>query len=89
MTSSDFKGKINCAKYDDVCQTNNNIICSEMFDCFTKLAKNDGYNYGTNPVLNDDGDVVVSEYIKNESGAKIISAVFNLFLLMLIMIIQN
>ena len=89
MTSSDFKGKINCAKYDDVCQTNNNIICSEMFDCFTKLAKNDGYNYGTNPVLNDDGDAVVSEYIKQESGAKVISAVFNLFLLMLIMIIQN
>ena len=60
-----------------------------MFDCFTKLAKNDGYNYGKNPVLNDDGDAVVSEYIKQESGAKVISAVFNLFLLMLIMIIQN
>ena len=87
ITSSDFEGKINCAKYDEVCQSNNNIVCSEMFDCLTKLANNDGYNYGTNTILDDDD--IVDEYIKNESGAKIIFTSFNLLLLMLIMMIFN
>ncbi len=58
-----------------------------MFDCLTKLANNDGYNYGTNPILDDDD--IVDEYIKNESGAKIIFTSFNLLLLMLIMMIFN
>ena len=43
FTPSGFKGSITCPKYSDICSSN--IICNEMFSCFTQLANKDNYNY--------------------------------------------
>ena len=43
FTPSGFKGSITCPKYSDICSAN--IICNEMFSCFTQLANKNGYNY--------------------------------------------
>lgn len=43
FTPSGFKGSIICPKYSDICSSE--IICNEMFSCFTQLAKKDNYNY--------------------------------------------
>ena len=45
---SGFKGSIECPKYNDICSSNNNtIICNDMYNCFTELAKRDKYDYKT------------------------------------------
>ncbi len=78
MSDPYFKGNILCQKYDDVCQSDNDVVCSEMFDCFTKLAKNDGYSYGVNNIEE------YEEIIKCcEKGSKINYKFTNLLLLMI------
>ena len=42
-----LKGSIECPKYSDICSSNDNLICNGMFDCFTKLANKNNYNYQT------------------------------------------
>ena len=37
FTPLGFKGSITCPKYSDICSSTN-IICNEMFSCFTQLA---------------------------------------------------
>ena len=67
FTPSGFKGSIICPKYSEICSSN--IICNEMFSCFTQLANKDNYNYDVsyydayadddvrpNPAPNDEDD---------------------------------
>ena len=60
---SGFKGSIECPKYDDLCNTNDDTVCNEMFDCLTKEAeknnyyyKVDYYDYSGNYFSDDDDD---------------------------------
>jgi len=46
-TVSGLKGYIECPSYDDICVSNDNIVCNDIFSCLTKLAEKDGYNYKT------------------------------------------
>ena len=41
LTLSPLKGSIECPKYSDVCNTNDNIVCNDMFNCIDKYAEND------------------------------------------------
>jgi hypothetical protein len=45
---SGMKGTINCPEYSELCPSND-IVCNDMYTCFTKFAKKDGYNYATSP----------------------------------------
>ena len=47
MTVSGLNGSIECPSYDDICSSNDNIVCNDMFSCLTILAQKDGYNYTT------------------------------------------
>ena len=47
QTVSGLKGYIECPSYDDICASNDNIVCNDIFSCLTKLAEKDGYNYKT------------------------------------------
>ena len=47
QTVSGLKGYIECPSYDDICVSNDNIVCNDIFSCLTKLAEKDGYNYKT------------------------------------------
>ena len=44
---SGFKGSIVCPKYNDICSSNNGIVCNDMYNCFTEFAKKDNYKYKT------------------------------------------
>ena len=44
---SGFKGTIECPAYTELCSSNNDPICNEMYDCFDELAEKDNYNYET------------------------------------------
>ena len=63
FTPSGFKGSITCPKYSDICSSN--IICNEMFNCFTQLAIKDNYNY---EVSYCDYEGMVYEYDYGEEG---------------------
>jgi hypothetical protein len=43
FTPPGYIGSITCPKYSDICSSN--IICNEMFSCFTQLANKNSYNY--------------------------------------------
>ena len=40
-----FKGSINCPKYADICDFEDNIMCNEMFDCLSKKVETDYDTY--------------------------------------------
>ena len=44
---SGFKGYINCPKYYDICDAEDNEVCNDMFDCLSKEveAEDDSYEY--------------------------------------------
>ena len=47
QTVSGLNGNIQCPSYDDICGSSDNIVCNDMFSCFTSFAEKDGYNYKT------------------------------------------
>ena len=40
-----FKGSINCPKYIDICDSKDNNLCNEMFDCLSKGVETDYDSY--------------------------------------------
>ena len=45
-----FKGSIECPKYDDICSSNNSLICNDIYSCLKESADKDNYNYGVSYV---------------------------------------
>ena len=45
-----FKGVIECPKYIDVCSSEDNNICNDMFDCLNKKSKVDESSYSYNDI---------------------------------------
>ena len=58
-----FKGSIECPKYINICDSESNIICNDMFDCLTKKSKTDEDSY-TYP-----DDVVDDNEDNNSNGS--------------------
>ena len=56
---SGMKGTIDCPEYSDLCSSND-IVCNDMYSCFTKIAKNEKYNYETSP-YNYEGSTYTSD----------------------------
>ena len=56
---SGMKGTIDCPEYSDLCSSND-IVCNDMYSCFTKIAKNEKYNYDTSP-YNYEGPTYTSD----------------------------
>ena len=56
-----FKGSIECPKYEDVCSSNDGLVCNEMFSCLTELSSKNNYNYETSYYDSDD---TVMDYIQ-------------------------
>ena len=46
---SGFKGSINCPKYIDICDFEDNVMCNEMFDCLNKKVETDYDSYNFDP----------------------------------------
>jgi len=46
---SGFKGRIYCPKYIDICDSKDNNICNEMFDCLSKGVETDYDSYEFDP----------------------------------------
>jgi len=59
--SSGLKGSIVCPAYSELCPSDD-IVCNDMYTCFTKYAEKDNYDYSTSPynyegtTLGDDDD---------------------------------
>ena len=79
---ADFKGSLECPNYYDICPENDDPLCNEMFDCFTKLANKNNYDY-KNTYYDSEGPEEKIEIIK--AGKSILISV-NLFFLGLILI---
>ena len=56
---SGMKGTIDCPEYSDLCSSND-IVCNDMYSCFTKIAENEKYNYDTSP-YNYEGPTYTSD----------------------------
>jgi hypothetical protein len=56
---SGMKGTIDCPEYSDLCSSND-IVCNDMYSCFTKIAENEKYNYDTSP-YNYEGSTYTSD----------------------------
>jgi len=65
FTPSGFKGSITCPKYSDICSSN--IICNEMFNCFTQLANKDNYNYSVS-YCDYEGAIYEYDYGDDDDG---------------------
>ena len=70
---SGMKGTIDCPEYSDLCSSND-IVCNDMYSCFTKIAKNEKYNYETSPYnyegstyTSDAGDEYIEPIRRSES----------------------
>ena len=53
---SGFNGIIECPKYIDICSSDNNNICNDMFDCLNKKSKSDPDTYIYSEDDEDDND---------------------------------
>ena len=78
-----FKGQINCPEYTDICgvDSEENLICNEMFDCINKKIETDFDTFSYFPDEDDIGKIIYkskSEYVKFS---------FNFFILSLIICI--
>ena len=87
---SGFKGNIECPKYEDICPQNNDVSCTDTFDCLTKNADKDGVSYNSDiksydnkEETNDDDDENITpirrnagSYIKSNSIMLIIIYLF-------------
>ena len=85
---SGFKGSINCPKYADICDFEDNIMCNEMFDCLSKKVKTDYDSYNFDP--NDDNFIKYTPSltdIKNSSFSLKFNSIFLFFSLFLIYIL--
>ena len=40
-----LKGSIECPKYSDICNSNDNIVCNDIYSCIDMMAKKDNFNY--------------------------------------------
>ena len=91
---SGFKGTIECPKYDEICSSNDGLICNDMFSCFTQLAEKDGYNYQTTYSDYSGAAAVIDEeedyedyYIVRRSSSYNITFNFALLLILFIIIL--
>ena len=51
-----FNGIIECPKYIDICSSEDNIICNDMFDCLNKKSKVDERSYSSNGIDWENGE---------------------------------
>ena len=42
-----FKGILECPKYEEICSSNDDLVCNEIFSCLDEAVKKNSYNYIT------------------------------------------
>lgn len=88
ITPSGFKGYINCPKYYDICDAEDNEVCSDMFECLSKEveAEDDSFEYDrknqdfTRVSGNNNGNGNGNGYTRPKSSCENIKMNYILFL---------
>ena len=69
LTLSPLKGSIECPKYSDICNTNDNMVCNDLFTCIDKYAENDekvtSYDYSGSTINIEDDDYFDYYYLES------------------------
>ena len=79
VTFTDFKGRIICPKYSDICDTSSTILCNEMFNCLSNRIQSGEENSDDNE--NKDEDNILN---LRSSSTNIKFSFYNILILLII-----
>jgi hypothetical protein len=81
VTFPDFRGRIICPKYSDICNTSSTTLCNEMFNCLSnKVKSGEEYSDNNENRTKNEGYTI----FRSHSSSTNIKFIFYKFLILLI-----